>query len=89
MNTVLVGEPLSLTHGYQAKIDGLLQRPGNAVAWVEIPAGLSTLSVHVRRDDGGDFHLMAQDPTDACSRMICMAAAHTRRGPPWSMGRPM
>ncbi|HEY0339495.1 MAG TPA: S8 family serine peptidase, partial [Steroidobacteraceae bacterium] len=63
MNTVLVGEPLVPAHHYEAKITGLLERPGNAVAWLEVPPGLSALSVQVSRDDGREFYLLGQDPT--------------------------
>ncbi len=64
MTTVLVAQPLTKTNGYAASFKRTLERPGNTVALIDVPQGLSALKVRLKRADGEDFPwLWVQDPT--------------------------
>lgn len=63
MLTVIVGTPLNAGND-TARVAGTLLRPGNAVAWVEVPAGLSALTLRFTRADKGPVDdLVVGDPT--------------------------
>lgn len=64
MMTVFAAQPLTEANGFATTLKRVLHRPGNALAFIDVPAGLSTLRLHLQRADGADGgRLYVQDPT--------------------------
>ncbi len=54
MTAILVPKSLDRSEGYRATIKSTLDRPGNSVALINVPAGLTALQVKFKRADGVD-----------------------------------
>jgi hypothetical protein len=69
--TIFVPKSLNKVNGNKVTITNTLNRPGNSVALINVPAGLSALQVRVKRADGIDdlpkdgvdnWHFIVEDP---------------------------